>query len=74
VKHVTNKPASPHLLCVQVLVVVLLEAVTALLAEGFTPRRTLMFAFGHDEELTGTKGAGGWLTQDPYFQVYLLVQ
>ena len=43
----------------QVLVVLLLEAVTSLLAEGFTPQRTLMFAFGHDEELTGSQGAGG---------------
>ncbi len=44
-------------------VVGLLEAATALLqgqGEGrgpFVPRRTLMFAFGHDEEV---RGGGGW--------------
>ena len=58
----------------QVLVVVLLEAVSALLSEGFSPQRTLMFVFGHDEELTGTKGAGVWLTQEPYFHLCLFVQ
>ncbi len=31
----------------------LLEAASALRSEGFTPRRTLMFAFGHDEETRG---------------------
>lgn len=34
------------------------EAVEALLADGFTPRRTLFFAFGHDEEIGGRNGAG----------------
>jgi len=43
----------------QVLVVLLMEGISALLAEGYSPTRTLMFAFGHDEELRGTKGAGG---------------
>lgn len=38
-------------------VVGLLEAATALLREGFAPRRTLMFAFGHDEEVGGSRGA-----------------
>ena len=33
-----------------------LEATEKLLASGFVPRRTLMFAFGHDEELMGTRG------------------
>lgn len=35
----------------------LLEAVEQLLAEGFTPRRTVVFAFGHDEEIGGRAGA-----------------
>ncbi len=34
-----------------------LEAVEALLAEGFAPRRTVMLFFGHDEELGGGEGA-----------------
>lgn len=34
-----------------------LEAVELLLAEGFQPRRTVMLAFGHDEELGGPEGA-----------------
>lgn len=35
----------------------LLEAVEALLAEGAKPRRTVILAFGHDEEIGGAKGA-----------------
>lgn len=38
-------------------VVGLLAAVTDLLAQGFQPQRTLMLAFGHDEEVGGTRGA-----------------
>ncbi|MGH7679273.1 MAG: M20 family peptidase [Gemmatimonadaceae bacterium] len=34
-----------------------LEAVEMLLSEGFRPKRTVYLAFGHDEELGGTKGA-----------------
>ncbi len=34
-----------------------LEAVEALLKEGFQPRRTVYLAFGHDEEIGGNKGA-----------------
>lgn len=34
-----------------------LEAVELLLAEGFTPDRTILFAFGHDEEVGGADGA-----------------
>ena len=37
----------------------LMEAAETLLAEGFTPRRTIMFAFGHDEEISGKAGAVG---------------
>lgn len=33
------------------------EAIELLLAEGFTPRRTVMLAFGHDEEVGGPHGA-----------------
>lgn len=36
----------------------ILEAAEHQLANGFTPKRTLYFAFGHDEELGGAKGAG----------------
>lgn len=35
----------------------LLEAAEYLLAEGFAPRRTIYFAFGHDEETGGGSGA-----------------
>lgn len=35
-----------------------LEAVESLLAEGFVPARTMVFAFGHDEEISGKEGAG----------------
>jgi carboxypeptidase PM20D1 len=34
-----------------------LDAVEALLARGFAPRRTIYFAFGHDEEIGGQEGA-----------------
>lgn len=35
----------------------ILEAAEYLLAKGFKPRRTLYFAFGHDEEIGGSHGA-----------------
>jgi carboxypeptidase PM20D1 len=38
--------------------IALLEAATALLKGGFQPRRTLLIALGHDEEVGGRKGAG----------------
>lgn len=38
-------------------VISLLEATERLLAEGFQPRRTVVFAFGHDEEVSGRQGA-----------------
>tara|TARA_R110001599_G_scaffold353885_1_gene602494 strand:- start:65900 stop:67294 length:1395 start_codon:yes stop_codon:yes gene_type:complete len=37
----------------------LLEAVEQLLTAGFSPQRTLVFAFGHDEEISGRDGATG---------------
>ena len=33
------------------------EAVESLLAEGFAPERTVLLAFGHDEEVGGEQGA-----------------
>ena len=39
-------------------VTAMLEAVEHLLEEGFQPARTLVFAFGHDEETGGDLGAG----------------
>ena len=41
----------------KVSVLALLEAVELLVAQGFTPRRTLHLAFGHDEEVGGSEGA-----------------
>lgn len=38
-------------------VVAILAAVEWLLEQGFRPRRTLYFAFGHDEEVSGRRGA-----------------
>jgi carboxypeptidase PM20D1 len=35
----------------------MLEAAEALAKQGFRPKRTIYFAFGHDEEVTGTRGA-----------------
>lgn len=37
--------------------VAICEAVEALLGEGYTPRRTVLLAFGHDEEVGGPLGA-----------------
>lgn len=36
----------------------LLSAVEGLLAEGFAPKRTVLLAFGFDEECSGRRGAG----------------
>ncbi|MCG8417350.1 MAG: M20 family peptidase [Proteobacteria bacterium] len=41
----------------KVSVLAILEAAEALLAAGFQPRRSLYFAFGHDEEIGGNDGA-----------------
>jgi carboxypeptidase PM20D1 len=38
-------------------VIALLEAAELLLAENHTPKRTILFAFGHDEEIGGQNGA-----------------
>jgi len=40
-------------------VITILEAAELLLGEGFTPKQTIYFAFGHDEELGGIDGAAG---------------
>ena len=40
-------------------VVVMLEATTKLIEEGFTPQRTIYLSFGHDEEIGGMQGAKG---------------
>jgi len=39
-------------------VISLLEAAEQLLAEGYQPAREIVFAFGHDEEISGLQGAG----------------
>jgi carboxypeptidase PM20D1 len=39
-------------------VISLLEAAERLLAAGYQPQRTLVFGFGHDEEVGGRQGAG----------------
>jgi len=38
--------------------VAICEAVERLLADGYTPKRTVLLAFGHDEEVGGARGAG----------------
>lgn len=38
-------------------VVAILEAVEALVGEGYRPKRTVFLAFGHDEEVSGRRGA-----------------
>lgn len=54
-------------------VLAILESVEQLLKTGFTPNRTLLLCFGHDEEIGGTRGAARiaeWLGKKgvkPYF-------
>jgi carboxypeptidase PM20D1 len=46
-------------------VMALHEAAEALLAQGFRPKRTIYFAFGHDEEIGGVQGSAkiaAWLS------------
>ena len=38
-------------------VISILESIEQLLGEGFQPKRTIYFAFGHDEEVSGPRGA-----------------
>ncbi len=38
--------------------IAILEAVEQLAAAGFAPKRTVLLAFGHDEEVGGERGAG----------------
>jgi carboxypeptidase PM20D1 len=38
--------------------VTICEAVEQLVGEGYTPKRTVLLAFGHDEEVGGDRGAG----------------
>ena len=42
----------------KVSVMAILEAVEILVEKGFRPRQTILLAFGHDEEIGGTAGAG----------------
>jgi carboxypeptidase PM20D1 len=42
----------------KVAVIVTLDALESLVAEGFAPERTLYFSFVHDEEIGGVEGAG----------------
>jgi carboxypeptidase PM20D1 len=44
-------------------VVTILEAVTALLGQGYQPRQTIYLSFGHDEEIGGDKGAAAVVAQ-----------
>ncbi len=41
----------------KVSVIASLEAIEQLLKQGYAPERTLLFAFGHDEEIGGKQGA-----------------
>ncbi|MBI4527792.1 MAG: M20 family peptidase [Deltaproteobacteria bacterium] len=41
----------------KITVIASLEAIESLLAESFRPRRTILLAFGHDEEAGGAQGA-----------------
>lgn len=59
----------------KVSVVAVLEAVEALVAQGYRPRRTVYLAFGHDEEVGGVRGAAGIaaLLQERGAEPYALV-
>jgi len=60
---------------VKVTLAATLDAAERLLAEGFSPRRTLYFAFGGDEEVGGPRGAGAvsdWLAGQAISAAFLL--
>ncbi|MGQ0648398.1 MAG: M20 family peptidase [Gemmatimonadaceae bacterium] len=59
----------------KVSVIGVLEGAELLLTQGFTPTRTILFAFGHDEELGGGQGAGHMapLIRERYGSVSMLV-
>lgn len=40
-------------------VIVMMEAATLLMKQGFQPQRTVYFSFDHDEEIGGNEGAAG---------------
>lgn len=42
---------------IKVQLITMLEACEILISEGYNPKRTLYFAFGHDEETDGSNGA-----------------
>jgi len=44
-------------------VVTMFEAAEKLIGEGYSPRRTIYFAIGHDEEIGGKNGAGAIVEQ-----------
>jgi len=56
-------------------VIGILEGVDLLVSQGFTPTRTVLLAFGHDEEVGGYHGAGeiAKLLQQRYGKVAFLV-
>lgn len=56
--HNTNTNTHRHSTPTQLTVTSILEATTSLLAQGWAPTRTLLFAFGQDEEVGGQAGAG----------------
>lgn len=59
----------------KIAVVAVLESAEMLLREGFTPNRTIYFAFGHDEEIGGEKGAkvmAEWFERDGLNFEYVL--
>ncbi|TXK51911.1 M20/M25/M40 family metallo-hydrolase [Pontibacter qinzhouensis] len=52
-------------------VIAIMEAVEQLLLNGYMPERTILLAFGHDEEIGGNEGAGAIseLLQERYQQL-----
>lgn len=59
----------------KIAVVATLEAAEMLLKQGFTPNRTIYFAFGHDEEIGGGNGAqqiAAWFEKEGIILEYVL--